>query len=135
MPVLEVLFGFALLGAMALAFAAIRKTYAHSVTREDIEAQFKSTRYNVGQSRYEFAGHAVVVVYEYVDEIRNSHNIRSLGHPLMIHRVCRNSFGEYFLYISGETPFVTHMTQDRARAALRRDHAAFEREFGVQSAT
>ncbi len=126
----QTLIGLLLFGVMVLIFFAIKKSYAHSVTREDVEIQFKSTSNNPMDERYRFDGSTATVVYEYVDEPKGENNRRSLGHPLMIHKVCRNSFGEYFLFISGEVPFITHLSRDRAKAALQADTVAFEREFG-----
>jgi hypothetical protein len=128
----QLLTSICVLGAMALVFIAVKKTYAHSVTREDVENQFKAATNRVEDERYRFDGNSAVVVYEYVDEPKGEHNFRSLGHPLMIHRVCRNSFGEYFLFISGEMPFITHLSKERARAALQRDRVAYKREFGAE---
>ena len=47
------------------------------------------------------------------------------------HRIYRNDSNEYFLFFctAGEPGYLTHLTKDRARDALRSDPAIFRREF------
>jgi len=44
-------------------------------------------------------------------------------------RICKNSYGEYFLFMSGSKPYVTHLTKERAMNAMRSDRKAFAKEF------
>jgi len=44
-------------------------------------------------------------------------------------RICKNSYGEYFLFMSGSKPYVTHLTKDRAMNAMRSDKKAYAKEF------
>jgi molybdopterin-guanine dinucleotide biosynthesis protein A len=78
--------------------------------------------------RSSYSGRAAIVVYEFDDEPKVG-NRRTI-HPLTIHRVFRNEYGEYFLFISGDPPYVTHLSRERAVNALREDKDAFVREFG-----
>jgi hypothetical protein len=97
-----------------------------------IYAQFDALQHeSASDARSSYTGRAAVVVYEFDDEPKAG-NRRTI-HPLTIHRVFRNEYGEYFLFISGDPPYVTHLSRERAMNALREDTDAFEREFGGDS--
>jgi hypothetical protein len=49
-------------------------------------------------------------------------------------RICKNPHGEYFLFMSGKKPYVTHLTKERAMNALRFDKKAFAKEFSDANA-
>ena len=94
-----------------------------------IEVQFESLRHHIdGDKRSSYDGKSATVVYEFLDEPRPGN--QNVIYRLAIHRVFRNAHGEYFLFISGEPPYVTHLSRERAMRALRVDSVALGREFG-----
>ncbi len=102
--------------------------------RRDINAQFDSLEHVDGENaRGSYYGNSAVIVYEFDDEPRIGN--RRAYRRLTIHRVFRNTHGEYFLFISGVPPYVTHLSRERAMNALRENKLAFHREFGDESTT
>ncbi|MBP6530657.1 MAG: hypothetical protein KA260_11090 [Burkholderiales bacterium] len=100
--------------------------------RHAIYAQFDALIHDdPTNARGSYAGRAAAIVYEFDDEPKGGK--RRMFHKLTIHRVFRNEHGEYFLFISGNPPYVTHISRERAKNALRDDKGAFEREFGGAS--
>jgi hypothetical protein len=94
-----------------------------------VEAQFEALRHDVdGDARSSYDGKSATVVYQFLDEPRPG-NTEAI-YRLTIHRVFRNAHGEYFLFISGEPPYVTHLSRERAMHALSIDSDAFRKEFG-----
>jgi hypothetical protein len=105
--------------------------YDRSMRRQRlaIHAQFNALHHeSTDDARSAYAGLTAVVVHEFDDEPKVGH--RKTIHHLTIHRVFRNQYGEYFLFISGDPPYVTHLSRERAMNAMREDKHAFEREFG-----
>lgn len=124
----------AIVVVLAIAFLVIRasrKSYASTSNLANIEVQFREFRRVGGDSRASFVGSEVTIVSEFVDEPK-AHGRRSIGHPIILHRICRNSYGEYFLYISGDQPYLAHMNRERAMHALRADPVSYKREFGME---
>lgn len=100
--------------------------------RHAIYAQFDALLHDdTTNARGSYAGRAAIIVHEFDDEPKGGK--RRMFHKLTIHRVFRNEHGEYFLFISGDPPYVTHISRERAKNALRDDKGAFEREFGGAS--
>lgn len=48
-----------------------------------------------------------------------------------VHRICRNDHGEYFLFISGEDPYISHISRERAMNALRGHPKIYAHEFPI----
>jgi len=119
------------LAAVVLLNVAMRKASARKRTRElaDIDATFKSLAFHSPLPGQTVDIENSIVVSEFIDE-PGAEGRRSAGHPLIIHRIYKNSAGEYFLAISGTPPYFTQLSRERAKNALRRDAAAYEREFG-----
>lgn len=71
------------------------------------------------------------MVLEKEESIEQYNGIDGVGPKITTHRICKNTHGEYFLYVSGDKPYVTHLGRDRAMNALRSDKVVFEKEFGA----
>jgi hypothetical protein len=97
--------------------------------RHEIEETFRALRTRSTDSRYEFDGSKASVLYERL----GLHG--GTGWPderTDVYRICKNAYGEYFLYMHAfqHEPYVIHLTRDRAMSALRIDDGAYQREFG-----
>ena len=94
--------------------------------RHEMDETLRAQRTRSTESHYEFDGSTATVVYErwglYSDWYEH----------VDVYRICKNLHGEYFLYMHAfqHTPYLAHLTRDRAMNALRVDLAAFQREFG-----
>lgn len=92
-----------------------------------IYEQFRKLRHDdLSESTLSYDGNTATVVHDHVEVILRRHE----GHVQTLHRIFRNAHGEYFLFISGDPPFVEHLTRERAMNALRGEEMAFRREFG-----
>lgn len=94
--------------------------------RHEMDETLRAQRTRSTESHYEFDGSTATVVYErwglYSDWYEH----------VDVYRICKNLHGECFLYMHAfqHTPYLAHLTRDRAMNALRVDFAAFQREFG-----
>lgn len=91
-----------------------------------VERLFSELSINSQDPRLRLRGATAKVVFDRVDSDKGS--IYSLF------RICKNEHGEYFLFMcNGGSPYVTHLSRDRARHALMVDRRAYEREFGTDA--
>ena len=110
-----------LLGLLAVAVTVwIRPRYAARVERLFSELSIDSQ-----DPRLRLRGATAKVVFDQVD----SHQ----GSIYSLFRICKNEYGEYFLFMSNGSTYVTHLSRDRARHALLVDPEAYEREFGADT--
>ena len=93
--------------------------------RKNMDVQFRSLRLPSPDPRLAFDGSTATVVYD-----------RDTGQRV-IHRICKNVHGEYFLFVYtvqlsgwGGSSYLVHLTRERAINALGVHRGAFEREFG-----
>ncbi len=95
-----------------------------------IDKEFRGLRaVNHLDERFSYDGSTAIVVFEDVDD-RVRPDQRVLEDLPVVQRVFRNEFNEYFLFISGQPPFVTHLSRERAMHAIKGDSQAYQREFG-----
>lgn len=93
-----------------------------------VEAQFRSMRIKSDDPRGQFDGCLATIV---CDE-------RMLGRygfgtrVICLHRICKNAYGRYFLFIftADAPPYLSQLSIERAKNALRSSNEAFEKEFG-----
>ena len=78
---------------------------------EKADAQFQSARLAALDQKFSFDGSTVTVMAEKLGKLR-----RSFGD---LHRICQNPEGEFFLYISGPSPDICHLTAERALPAIQ----------------
>jgi hypothetical protein len=93
--------------------------------RAAAQRQFDGLRLTSEDPRLCIDGTTAAVVFEqrqYVDAA-------DAANRYSLFRICKNSYGEYFLFMSGSKPYVTHLTKDRAMNAMRSDRKAFAKEF------
>lgn len=83
-----------------------------------------------------FRGATATVVFQRVDFDVFSRT----GSGYCLFRICKNEHGEYFLVTycadwvpDPARPYVSHLSRERARLALKVDRKAYEREFGSAS--
>jgi hypothetical protein len=111
-----------LLGLLAAVVAVwLRPRYAARAER-----LFSALSIDSQDPRLSLRGATAKVVLDRVD----SH----AGSTYSLFRICKNEYGEYFLFMYNGSPYVTHLSRDRARHALLVDRAVYEREFGAADA-
>lgn len=94
-----------------------------------IDEQFRQLRHdNSADPALSYDGNKATVVHDHIEVETRRHE----GHVQTLHRVFRNDCGQYFLFISGDPPFVGHLTRERAMNAMRGDPVAFKHEFGEE---
>ena len=97
-----------------------------------IEEQFREIRHNNDSDpSLSFDGGTAVIVHDFIDPPL-SQSKRALQELPSLHRIFRNAHGSYFLFISGDPPFIDHLTRERAMNAVRPDPVAFKHEFGEE---
>lgn len=125
-------------GCLALLFIAVllaqhRDAATHRKELERAIAQFDRLKH-LDENPMSYDGKSAKIVLERVD-FGQRLSLRGPRNQLILHRIFRNEFGEYFVFISGERPFVEHLTPERAMNALRANPKAFEREFSQAAPT
>jgi molybdopterin-guanine dinucleotide biosynthesis protein A len=98
--------------------------------RELAERQFLSAKLDSDDPRFRFSGTSSTIVLDQ-DQFMGT---APLGARYALHRVARNEHGEYFLFISGDSPYISHLSKERAMDAVREHRSVFAREFGIQDA-
>lgn len=99
--------------------------------RESLELEFRALRRQSANPRGSFDGARAQIILELATNHgwyfqRGPNGDAGEG----VYRICKNEHGEYFLYVSGTPPQLTHLSQKRARNALRYDPETYRREFG-----
>jgi hypothetical protein len=122
---MDVVFIFAIF-VVAMTFAL---SHINRETMECMHETFLKTRIDSNDPRLVFDGRTAIVLHTFMDMHRQVlHGVNVLQG---LRRICRNEHGEYFLYVSSHPkPYVTHLSKERAKNALRVDPEAFRREFG-----
>ena len=98
--------------------------------RDRAERQFRSMRVKSDDPRFAFDGASATVVLDQDQVIGNADR----SGLFMLHRVARNPHGEYFLFISGKRPYISHLSKERAKSVLRANRDVYAREFGDANA-
>ena len=120
---------FPLIVAGVLAFFVIGLGRIHDRRIKSIaEKQFRTLRIDAVNPQFQFRGADCVIVAE--TQSRVSTDYPHSGYAYLLWRICRNDCGEYFLFLSGDSPHLEHLTRERAMNALRAFPDIYAREFG-----
>jgi hypothetical protein len=92
--------------------------------------QFAAARIVSEDPRFSFDGSVATVVFERRQYVEGA----DAPNRYSLFRISKNAYGEYFLFISGEKPYLEHLTKERAMNAMRYDKRAYAKEFGDSNA-
>jgi hypothetical protein len=94
--------------------------------RSENSVQFRNLKVASYDPRLSFDGAKATVVLETDESYDNRGGVK-----LITRRICKNRSGSYFLVILGEEkPYVTHLSRERAKNALRPHKEVYDKEFG-----
>jgi hypothetical protein len=93
-----------------------------------IESEFRSMNLGSTSAQGCFDGSSSIVVLDTIELVRDA----PFGLVPSLHRVCKSSAGEYFLYmkIPGKPPYLSHLSPESAKNALRAHPRILSAEFG-----
>lgn len=93
-----------------------------------VETQFRSMRIDSDDPSGRFDGRLAAIVQDKRELIRYGFSMKVVG----LHRICKNEYGRYFLFIytADAPPYLSQLSVERAKNALRSSRETFEKEFG-----